>query len=160
MAKRLLTTLRLLNLDSDPASGSNGDIYYNSSSHKTKIYTNGQWKSLPSNIDDLDDVGIFSATDGQLLAYNSASGLWTNVSASAASGGISASSGIAEPVGSAGSGDLYYQFSSDSLRIRQVFVYIGSNWVHFPTDIVTWNDVSEYKWSSLPPDTWNTFANP
>ena len=33
-------------LASDPASPSNGDVYYNTTDHKLKIYENGSWKNL------------------------------------------------------------------------------------------------------------------
>lgn len=57
MAKRFLTTIKLLNLTQDPASGSSGEIYFNSATNKERIYKNGAWTNLvdanssSSNID-------------------------------------------------------------------------------------------------------------
>ena len=76
MAKRLLTTLRLVNLSSDPASASNGDIYYNSSTNKTKFYQNGAWVTMPSLLGDLSDVVSASVENGQVLTYNATSSVW------------------------------------------------------------------------------------
>lgn len=76
MAKRLLTTLRLVNLSSDPVSASNGDIYYNSSTNKTKFYQNGAWVTMPSLLEDLSNVSSASVANGQVLTYNSSSALW------------------------------------------------------------------------------------
>lgn len=76
MAKRFLTSLRLVNLSSDPSSASNGDVYYNSSVHKTKIYQNGLWTTIPSFLSDLSDVSASSASNNQVLTYNSTVSKW------------------------------------------------------------------------------------
>lgn len=46
MAKKFLTTIKLLNLTQDPATGSSGEIYFNSSTNKERIYKNGSWTNL------------------------------------------------------------------------------------------------------------------
>jgi len=46
MAKRFLTPLGIVVLATDPASGSNGQVYFNSSENQLKIYYDGQWNSL------------------------------------------------------------------------------------------------------------------
>lgn len=46
MSKRFLSPLRLVNLTSDPAGGSEGDIYWNSSSNKVRVYQDGSWSDL------------------------------------------------------------------------------------------------------------------
>jgi hypothetical protein len=46
MAKRFLTPIGILNLASDPATGSDGQIYYNSTSDILKIYVNGAWTAI------------------------------------------------------------------------------------------------------------------
>jgi hypothetical protein len=46
MAKKFLTSITLLNLASDPVSGSEGDIYFNTTTKEIKIYADGSWKSL------------------------------------------------------------------------------------------------------------------
>lgn len=76
MAKRFLTSLRLVNLESDPQSASNGDIYYNSSTNKTKIYQGGSWVNMPSLLEDLSDVSASGVSNGQVLTYNGSSSKW------------------------------------------------------------------------------------
>ena len=46
MAKRFLTTIGIVNLVSDPATGSEGQIYYNSTDDILKIYVNGAWTAI------------------------------------------------------------------------------------------------------------------
>jgi hypothetical protein len=46
MAKRFLTPIGVVSLPTDPATGYNGQIYFNSSTNELKIYYNGQWNSL------------------------------------------------------------------------------------------------------------------
>ena len=43
MARNFLTGLRLANLTSDPAIGSEGELYYNTVTDKIRLYSNGQW---------------------------------------------------------------------------------------------------------------------
>ena len=46
MAKRFLTGLQLVNLTSDPATGSEGELYYNTVTDKVRLYSNGQWTDI------------------------------------------------------------------------------------------------------------------
>lgn len=46
MAKRFLTPLNLPNLASDPETGTEGDLYFNTISNTIKIYTNDVWTEL------------------------------------------------------------------------------------------------------------------
>ena len=46
MAKRFLTPIGLHVSITDPPSGSNGDIYFNSSTNELKVYYNGTWNAL------------------------------------------------------------------------------------------------------------------
>jgi hypothetical protein len=46
MAKRFLTPLNLSNLASDPETGTEGDLYFNTISNTIKIYTNDVWTEL------------------------------------------------------------------------------------------------------------------
>jgi len=46
MAKNFLTGLRLVNLASDPVSGSEGELYFNTTDDVVKIYANGSWTTL------------------------------------------------------------------------------------------------------------------
>jgi hypothetical protein len=48
MAKRFLTPINVLNAESDPESASEGDIYYNTSVEKLKIYSNFAWVEISS----------------------------------------------------------------------------------------------------------------
>lgn len=43
MARNFLTGLRLVNLSSDPDTGSEGELYYNIATDKIRLYSNGQW---------------------------------------------------------------------------------------------------------------------
>jgi len=46
MAKKFLTSLKLVNLSSDPSVGSEGELYFNSSASVAKIYQAGAWSVL------------------------------------------------------------------------------------------------------------------
>jgi len=46
MATRQLTTRRIVNLSSDPVSGTEGELYYNTVSDKVRFYSNGEWIDL------------------------------------------------------------------------------------------------------------------
>ena len=46
MAKNFLTGLRLVNLTADPATGSEGEMYYNTVSDRIRLYSNGQWADV------------------------------------------------------------------------------------------------------------------
>jgi hypothetical protein len=57
MAKNFLSGLRLVNLTSDPVSGSEGELYYNTTNDVIKIYSNGSWKNIPSgNLVTIDSI--------------------------------------------------------------------------------------------------------
>lgn len=43
MARNFLTGLRLVNLPSDPPTGSEGELYYNTVTDKIRLYSNGAW---------------------------------------------------------------------------------------------------------------------
>ena len=46
MAKKFLTGLTLVNLDSDPLVGSEGELYFNTSASVAKIYKSGAWSEI------------------------------------------------------------------------------------------------------------------
>jgi len=46
MARNFLTGLRLVNLPTDPLSGSEGELYFNTTNDVIKIYYNGSWHTL------------------------------------------------------------------------------------------------------------------
>lgn len=48
MAKRLLSTQKIVNLSSDPISGTAGEIYYNTTSNSFKYYNGSSWVSFSS----------------------------------------------------------------------------------------------------------------
>lgn len=50
MAKKFLTGLTLANLSTDPVSGSEGELYYNTTSDKIRIYINGVWTDLSTSV--------------------------------------------------------------------------------------------------------------
>jgi len=49
MAKNFLSGLRLANLTSDPVSGSEGELYYNTVSDKVRIFSDGAWRDLSAS---------------------------------------------------------------------------------------------------------------
>jgi len=46
MSKKFLTPINLTNLSSDPATGSEGDLYFNTTDNVVKIYADGAWTEL------------------------------------------------------------------------------------------------------------------
>lgn len=58
MAKKFLSPLNLVNLTSDPVSAAEGDIYWNSSNNKLRIYFDGVWNDASSS--DFEIEGIKS----------------------------------------------------------------------------------------------------
>jgi hypothetical protein len=77
MAKRFLSSLKLLNLSSDPQSGSSGEIFYNQSENSVKYHDGLSWVSLASSGDNFVSSGSSYPTtdlaDGQLF-YNTSNG--------------------------------------------------------------------------------------
>lgn len=72
MAKRFLTSVRLLNSTVDPASASAGDIYFNSSNSVIKFYDGSSWKTLSSGdfiVENGSSYPTTSLTNGKLF-YN------------------------------------------------------------------------------------------
>lgn len=75
MAKRFLSSLRLVNLSSDPGSASAGDIYYNSSSQAIKLYNGSSWTEVGGDfvIESGSSYPTTSLTNGKLF-YNTSTG--------------------------------------------------------------------------------------
>lgn len=46
MARNFLTSLRLVNISSDPPTGNEGELYYNTTTDKVRLYSNGAWIDL------------------------------------------------------------------------------------------------------------------
>lgn len=94
--KQFKVPINLVNLASDPGTASEGDIYYNTTSDSVKVYANSAWASIGSgggstSLDGVTDVTITSVADNEVLAYDSASSLWINQTASEA--GLATTSG-------------------------------------------------------------------
>ena len=81
MAKRFLTPIGILNLASDPATGSEGEIYYNSTDDILKIYVSGSWTpiegggaainvSASAPIAPEEGDAWFDNTDGKFYVYD------------------------------------------------------------------------------------------
>lgn len=82
MAKRFLTTIGIVNLVSDPATGSEGQIYYNSTDDILKIYVNGAWTAIEGGggaainvsasapITPQEGDAWFDNTDGKFYVYD------------------------------------------------------------------------------------------
>lgn len=48
MTKRLLSTQRIVNLASNPASGTAGEVYYNTTSNELRVYNGTTWIAIGS----------------------------------------------------------------------------------------------------------------
>ena len=83
MSKRFLTPINLTNLSSDPVTGSEGDLYFNTTEDVLKIYVNGAWTTLTGggggaaiNVSASAPVGSnegdawFDNTDGKFYVYD------------------------------------------------------------------------------------------
>jgi len=57
MSKKFLTPIGLATLPSDPATASEGDMYYNTTSDVARIYKNGAWEDLAGGIAIYDQPG-------------------------------------------------------------------------------------------------------
>lgn len=53
MSKKFLTSLKLVNLPEDPLTGSEGEIYFNTTSFQTRIYADGNWKYLSESSEEV-----------------------------------------------------------------------------------------------------------
>ncbi len=67
---------------SEPTSAVEGQIFFNTSEDKLKIYDGSAWIVLQDNasalLSDLNDTDIQSVADAQVLIYNSSTGKWEN----------------------------------------------------------------------------------
>ena len=84
MAKRFLTPLNLSNLASNPATGSEGDLYFNTTDNVVKIYIDGAWTELTGGgggggaisvsasapVIGSEGDGWFDNTDGKFYVYD------------------------------------------------------------------------------------------
>lgn len=73
MARKFLTPIKLTNLTSDPGSGSEGELYFNSTDKDIKFYSDSQWSSLTSSIVGFGLSYPNSPSNGQLF-YNITTG--------------------------------------------------------------------------------------
>jgi hypothetical protein len=74
--------------ETEPSDPENGDVWFNSVSGKTYIYyeddDSSQWVEIASqttgfnDLDELNDVEVSGASDGDFLRYNAGSGNWEN----------------------------------------------------------------------------------
>ena len=63
------------NRTSDPATGVEGQIYLDTSTHNLRIYTHGGWRTLPRNLQELNNVDFSGVpVDWQTIRYNAATG--------------------------------------------------------------------------------------
>lgn len=74
MAKKFLSSLKLVNLSTDPQSGASGEIYYNTGSNVIKYYDGTLWKEIGGNGELVVDSGASfpsasAASNGELF-YN------------------------------------------------------------------------------------------
>ena len=76
MAKRFLSIINVTNRASDPGSGTDGDIYYNTVTDQLRVYANGSWTnvasgSLPSQTG---NSGKYLTTDGTNASWATVGG--------------------------------------------------------------------------------------
>lgn len=109
MTRRLLTTQKIVNLTSDPASGTAGEVYYNSSSNELRFYNGTFWSDISSGaggssvtVSDTEPVAPsigdqwYESSTGILYIYYDS--YWVQV-APGGNGGGTGGGGITEPVG-------------------------------------------------------------
>jgi hypothetical protein len=73
MAKRFLTPINMPSRTTDPATASDGDLYFNTSLNVIKVYYDLAWNAISSESIIISDTPPESSTDGQLW-YESDSG--------------------------------------------------------------------------------------
>ena len=73
MAKRFLTPINLPSRTTDPATASNGDLYFNTSSNTIKVYYGSAWNAISSDSIIVSDTPPVGSGEGQLW-YESDSG--------------------------------------------------------------------------------------
>ena len=75
---KIFKGINFAGLASDPASPSNGDVYYNTTDHKLKIYENGSWKTLFSLPGDLSLNSGSAAAPSLSFTGDSDTGIFSN----------------------------------------------------------------------------------
>lgn len=68
MGKRFLVPVGLHVSTTDPASGSNGQIYFNSSTNELKVYYDGQWNAIIASSSSSNESGVQLSTSWWLGA--------------------------------------------------------------------------------------------
>jgi hypothetical protein len=73
MTRRLLNTQRIVNLASDPGSGTVGEVYYNTGVNALKVYTGSLWSDIGGSSfpDQTGQSGKFLSTNGTSPSWNS-----------------------------------------------------------------------------------------
>ena len=128
MTKRFLSTIRITNLSSDPATGSAGEIYFNTGSAKFKYYNGSAWTEFSSGGASVSDTAPSSPTTGQIW-YNSSDlntyiyydSSWVQISGGASTASIYVGE---TPDVSPQSGDLWFNSSN-----AKTYIYYDSTWV-------------------------------
>jgi len=85
MAKKFLTPLGLVGLTSDPASGSEGQLYFNTTDDVVRVYANGAWTELSGAGGEGASV-IYSASQPDVTSLNVGT-IWVDSDAEATGGG-------------------------------------------------------------------------
>ena len=84
--------------------------------------------SAVTNINDLEDVSISSATNGQVLTYNSTTQKWINSTPGGGGGGIQTLSGTTAPSSATGNnGDLYFEVDAN-YNVKKSYVKLNNDW--------------------------------
>ena len=125
MAKRFLTPINLPSRSSDPATASEGDLYFNTSLDVIKVYYNSTWNPISSETIFVSDTPPASPTEGQLW-YESDSGdlfiRYDNAWVQTGGGG-----------GGGGGNEVFYQSTAPESPA------IGDIWVDSDETLVTVN---------------------
>jgi hypothetical protein len=131
MAKRFLTPINLPSKATDPATASDGDLYFNTSLNVIKVYYDSVWNAISSESVIVSDTAPESSTEGQFW-YESDSGdlfiryddTWVQTGGSGGgSGGTSISVSETDPVATS-IGEGWFKSSTSEL-----FIWDGTYWV-------------------------------
>jgi hypothetical protein len=86
MAKKFLTPLGLVGLTSDPATGSEGQLYFNTTDDVVKVYANGAWTELTGGAGGEGASVIYSASQPDITGLNVGT-IWVDSDAVITDGG-------------------------------------------------------------------------
>jgi hypothetical protein len=117
MAKRFLTALNLSPSASDPATGSEGDAYFNSSSNKIRVYYDGAWNDLS---------GSGGGSSNSFETIRTPSGTWPVADSSTDELALNAGTGMII-TGSSSTDTIEFATNATALNTASTIVYRDSD---------------------------------